>query len=137
MREGSFQKFMQRALELMHSEMRSGHRRLATQLADCRMQISVDDENLVLVTDEASIHIVEGFQADPSVTIRTDSKTIRVMLTEQLSWVEALRSERLFALGEPNAIAEVFETLRLFLKVAVRCPSMPEHHHNYLMEFSE
>lgn len=116
--------FVERSLIALEYEAPASYRRLCGALAGQRVGISADGRQFAL---DCNGRTITAGPADgrEGIVLGTDRETILALIDGVLSLEDALRKDRLIARGGVTLAVRTFDALLIYLRGAVRCPSLP------------
>jgi hypothetical protein len=126
MRRSEFGDFLERSLAILAREMPRSHARLCAAMRGRCVAFTVDGPPVLLSFAEGGSAVGPVAGAAPEIESALSKQTIFDLLDAEISLEEAVLSDR-FLLRAPVRDLEVFfQALQLYLRGAVRCPSLPD-----------
>ena len=117
-------RFVEDSLAVLSREAPVSYSTLCATLAGRRVCISCDGDVFALCFGSAAVSTVAARPSD-GVHLTVDRPTIFALVDGEFTFEEALREDRLDVRGEVTAVADLFDGLLVYLRGAVRCPSLP------------
>ncbi len=131
MTELQFSRFLQRSLEVIERDLSHGYRQLGQSLGGREVYIAIDGDGVSVVPDRDRILLLQRPVA-PVVRAVASRNALARLLQGATSLLEATWNEEVQLFGPLDALAAFDETLELYFRCAVRCPSFPALMRAYL-----
>ena len=113
------------SLEKLEQECPLAHAALRHRLRNHCLWISIEGEQFSLASVDRSLRLSPALP-QATVELRTSRQTLLEVLEGHLSLLDAVLQGRLFLRGSAQALIEFHEALVIYMRGAVRCPSLPE-----------
>jgi len=122
---GEFMVLVRHSLERLEQECPPAHAALRHRLRDHCLWITIDGEQFSLAPVGRSLRLSPALP-QATVELQTSRRTLLEVLEGSLPLLDAVLQGRLFLRGTAQALIEFHEALVIYMRGAVRCPSLPE-----------
>lgn len=125
LRQGRFQQFLRRSLEVLERELPAGYADVASRLGSRAVKIEVDGERLCLVGNGVELSLAPT-PLHPAASARSTASALRAILEGEHTLDSAILADTITLQGSLPQLAVFYETLHAYFNAAVRCPSFAQ-----------
>lgn len=121
--------FLRQAFRALKLENSCAYERITTEASPCNISIQNGTEQFSMAFTENAVVFSKCKDAD--VTLRLRQEVVDQLLNNETSLLTALRQNQIIATGSIVALTRLNTGFELFIRGAVRCPSLPELLNDY------
>jgi hypothetical protein len=132
MADRDFFEFMGSALDCLRAEVPVAYVEMGRRLGSRRLRLHVDGSVRVLRWADPRLLLEDPTQRRWDCELAVQRPTIEALLEGRMDLVDALLADWLQLRGAPAAVSDAYDALSMFLRGAIRSPSLPALLDDYL-----